>query len=84
MTILHYHEGYVPDGPPEQNRHDFREITVLKQGGSEPVKAMTYAAVPDGTRELPSRAYVDLIIDGAMYHGLPKTWLMFLEQIRTA
>ena len=45
---------------------------------------MTYVAVPDGTSELPSRAYIDLIIDGAVYHGLPKTWLIFLEAIRTA
>jgi hypothetical protein len=84
LPILHYQEGYDPDGPAHLNRHDFREVTVLRLGGSEPVKAMTYAAIPDGTTELPSRAYLDTIIDGAMYHGLPRTWLVVLEAIRTA
>mgnify|MGYP000557276995 CR=1 FL=1 len=84
LTILNYHEGYNPDGPPDQNRHELREITVLRQGGSEPVRALTYAAVPDGTSELPSREYLDTIIDGALYHGLPRTWLVVLRAVRTA
>lgn len=84
LSILHYHEGYDPDGPPELNRHIFSEVTVLRLGGSEPVRAMTYAAVPDGTAELPSRAYLETIIDGARYHSLPRTWLVVLEAIRTA
>ena len=84
LPVLHHHEGYDPDGPPELNRHDFREMTVLRLGGSEPVGAMTYVAIPDGTGELPSRAYIDTIIDGARYHQLPRTWLVVLEAIRTA
>ncbi len=84
LAIMHHHEGYDPDGPPAANRHDFREVTVIRQGGAEPVKAMTYVAAPDGTTELPSRAYLDTIIDGAVYHGLPKTWLMVLRAVKTA
>jgi len=84
LPVLHYHEGYDAYGPAEGNRHDFREVTVLRLGGSEPVQAMTYAAIPDGTGELPSRAYIDTIIDGARYHRLPRTWLVVLQAIRTA
>ena len=84
LPVLHHHEGYNPDGPPDLNRHDFREVTVLRLGGSEPVRAMTYAAIPDGTGDLPSRAYIDTIIDGARHHRLPRTWLVVLEAIRTA
>ncbi len=84
LTVLHYHEGYDPYAPAELNRHDFRPVTVLRLPGSEPVEAMTYVAVPDGTDALPSRAYVDAIIDGARYHRLPRTWLVVLNAIRTA
>ena len=84
LPILHHHEGYNPDGAAELNRHDFRQITVLRLGGSEPVSAMTYVAIPDGTGELPSRAYMDTIIDGARYHRLPRTWLVVLEAVHTA
>ena len=84
LPILHYHEGYNPDGAAALNRHDFRRITVLRLGGAEPVSAMTYAAIPDGTGELPSRTYMDTIIDGARYHRLPRTWLVVLEAVRTA
>ena len=39
---------------------------------------------PTAPSELPSRAYVDTIIDGARYHRLPRTWLVVLNAIRTA
>jgi hypothetical protein len=53
-------------------------------GGSERVKAMTYFAVPDGTMTPPSAAYMAAIIDGALYHGLPKAYIAALERVRTA
>jgi len=58
-------------------------VTVLRLGGSEAVKAMTYFAVPDGTAALPSAAYLQSIIDGAEYHGLPKACIAALEAVRT-
>jgi hypothetical protein len=64
-----------------QNHRVLREVTVLRLGGSEPVKAMAYFAVPDGTRERPSAAYVQSLIDGANYHGLPKAYIAALEAI---
>jgi cation transport regulator ChaC len=83
VPVLNYHEGYEPSGPVTQNRHILREVKVLRMGGSEPVKAMTYFAVPDGTAALPSAAYMATIIDGALYHGLPKAYIAALERVRT-
>jgi hypothetical protein len=84
VPILHHQAGYNPDGAPEANRHMVREVTVLRVRGSEPVKAITYVAVPDGTTALPSRAYMDAVMDGARYHGLPRAYLVVLNAIRTA
>ena len=84
IAVLHYHEGYDPDGPPEFNRHAFSPITVLRQGGSGPVTAMTYVAIPDGTTALPSAAYMDTIMDGARYHRLPRAYLVVLQAVKTA
>lgn len=84
LPVLHYHEGYDPHGPAELNRHTFREVTVLRLGGSQKVKAMTYFAVPDGTTARPSAAYRQLMIDGAEHHGLPLACIAALNGIRTA
>ena len=83
IPVLNYHEGYDPQAPVTHNERMLREITVLRMGGSEPVKAMAYFAVPDGTGELPSRTYLQSIIDGANYHGLPKAWIAALELVET-
>ena len=84
IPVLHYQEGYDAHGPAEFNRHDFRPITVLRMGGSEPVAAMTYVAVPDGTAALPSAAYLNAVIDGARYHALPRAYLVVLRAVKTA
>lgn len=84
VPVLNYHEGYEPHGPVAANRRILREVIALRLGGSEPVKAMAYFAVPDGTRERPSAAYMNTIIDGALYHGLPKAYIAALERVRTA
>ena len=83
VAILHYHKGYDPDGPPELNRHTLREVTVLRMGGSEPVKAITFVAVPDKTTALPSQAYMNAIIDGARYNGLPRAYIVVLKSVKT-
>ena len=72
VPVLNYHEGYEPDGAAEQNERILREVTVLRMGGSEPVKAMAYFAIPDGTTRCPPPPTCRSIIDGANYHGLPK------------
>ena len=84
VPVRHYQHGYDPDGPADLNRHDFRQITVRRQGGSEPVKAMTYVAIPDGTAALPSAAYMNAIMDGARYHGLPRAYMVVLQAVKTA
>lgn len=84
IPVLNYHEGYDPDGPVTANRRILRDVTVLRVGGSEPVKAQAYFAVPDGTTRPPTAAYLATIIDGAFYHGLPKAYIAALEAIRPA
>ena len=80
--VLNHHEGYDPRGPITINEHIQREVRVLRMGGSEPVKAMAYFAVPDGTTARPSTSYLQSIIDGAEYHGLPLAYLASLNAIR--
>ena len=84
IPVLNYHEGYDPDGPAAANRRILRDVNVLRVGGSEPVKAKSYFAVPDGTTRPPGAAYLQTIIDGALYHGLPKAYVAALENVRTA
>jgi gamma-glutamylcyclotransferase (GGCT)/AIG2-like uncharacterized protein YtfP len=83
IPVLNHVEGYDPSGPPTGNERMLREVTVLRMGGSEQVKAMTYFAVPDGTDALPSAGYLQSIIDGAEYHGLPKACIAALERVVT-
>jgi len=84
LPVLHYHEGYDPHGAPENNRHTVTEIAVVRPGAAVAQTAMTYVAVADGTDQMPSRDYVDTILDGARYHQLPRAWLLFLERVVTA
>lgn len=83
VPVLNYHEGFEPSGPADANRHLLREVIVQRLGGSDATKAMAYFAVPDGTHDAPSAAYMNAIIDGALYHGLPKAYLAALERVRT-
>jgi len=83
IPTLHHFEGYDPFGPADANRHVLEEVAVMRPGAS-PQSAMSYVAVPDGTKQLPSRHYMEIIVDGARYHGLPKAWLRFLETVATA
>lgn len=84
VPVINYHEGYDPGGAMEHNERVLREVTVLRVGGSEPAQAMAYFAVPDGTEELPSASYLQSIIDGANYHGLPKACIAALELVHVA
>lgn len=83
LPVLNYHEGYNPQGQAAANRHILRKVTALRLGGSQPVQAMTYFAVPDGTAGRPSAAYMQIILDGAEYHGLPKAYVAALAAVPT-
>jgi hypothetical protein len=82
--VLQHNEGYDPYGTASANERILRAVTVLRLGGSEPVPAMAFFAVPDGTTERPSAPYLALIVDGAQYHGLPKAYVAALAAVRTA
>jgi len=84
VAVLHHQAGYDPQGRPALNRHNVREVTVLRMGGSAPTKAITYVAVPDRTTALPSEAYMNALIDGARYHGLPRAYIVLLKSVKTA
>jgi hypothetical protein len=83
VPVMHYHKGYDPAGEAEANEHQFGEVSVRRAGG-ETVAAWTYAAVPDGSTARPSAAYLNAMLDGARYHGLPRAYIVVLERIRTA
>lgn len=82
VPVLNYHEGYEPNGPMTANRRVLRKIGVMRPGIAEPVEAMAYFAVPDGTSALPSLSYMNAIIDGALHHKLPKAYIAALERVR--
>jgi hypothetical protein len=84
IPVLNYREGYDPNGPVAANERILRDVTALRLGGSEAVKASAYFAVPDGTTALPSRTYLQSIIDGANFHGLPRAAIAALEAVRIA
>jgi hypothetical protein len=81
VPVLHHHKGYDPDSPPELNEHVFREVVVRRAGTSEPLSAWTYIAIPDNRAALPSPAYVQAMLDGARYHGLPRAYFVVLQGI---
>jgi gamma-glutamylcyclotransferase len=81
VDILNYHEGYDPKASAARNDRILREITVQRVGSYDPVTAHAYFTVPDGSAERPSQEYLQQIIDGATYHGLPRTWIAALERL---
>lgn len=84
VTVMNHHEGFDPDAPAATNKRMLREVTVLKAPGSEPATASAYFAIPDGTTKPPTEAYLQTMIDGAIYHGLPKAYIASLESIRVS
>jgi len=55
-----------------------RPVKVFLDGS--PVEAMAYEVIEKAPTELrPRREYVQLMIDGAREHGLPKAWLRRLQ-----
>jgi hypothetical protein len=61
-----------------------REVNVQRLGHVQPLAASTYVAVPDDRKGLPSESYMNMILDGARYHGLPKAYLAALQAVKTA
>jgi gamma-glutamylcyclotransferase len=81
IPVLNYHEGYDPHAAAAHNDRVLREVTVQRVGSYDPMTAMAYFTIPDGSAALPSRAYLQAIVDGATYHGLPKAWIAALERL---
>jgi cation transport regulator ChaC len=48
------------------------------------VVAMAYVAAGNATDGQPSLRYISLLRDGARAHGLPETWVSFLDSVKHA
>jgi hypothetical protein len=84
LERLHQSEGYAPNRPADHNRHDFIEIDIRRDGpDGEPVSAFTYLARADDSGAAPSADYLRHLIEGAEYHGLPKTYVEMLKLIES-
>ena len=84
VPILHHLHGYVGGGPAAFNDHLLKQVAVLRPNHPQPVEAETYVPVPDDRKAQPSSAYLEGIIDGARYHGLPRAYLAALQSVRTS
>jgi len=49
--------------------------------GAPPVRAFTLVSERRAPAMRPSRRYVDLMVAGALQHGLPVSWVDFLRQV---
>ncbi len=66
------------ESAPNVYRHEYVEV-VTPAGGR--VRAMTYMVIEKVPTEAPSRAYLDLILEGARERGLPSDYVDSLAQI---
>ena len=84
VPILNHIHGFDPDRQAGLNEHVAQKVSIHRLGHSQPIAVSTYVAVPDDGKTLPSPDYIELILDGARYHGLPRAYLAALQAIRTA
>ena len=48
------------------------------------VTAVTYSAIGKDTDGTPSFRYISLLREGARVHGLPETWVQYLDSVKHA
>ena len=76
-------EGYKPGRPRDENCYWRDERHVLLDGDEDrPLQATVYFANPSKDPGLPSRKYMDQILDGARFWHLPKHYISELESIQ--
>jgi gamma-glutamylcyclotransferase (GGCT)/AIG2-like uncharacterized protein YtfP len=78
LKRLDAREGYDPVNLKAANRYDRVEI-VIEQMRGEPVKAVTYVALPEDEPGLPSFDYMKQIIDGAVANSFPDDYVASLK-----
>jgi cation transport regulator ChaC len=68
------------EGVPGRN---YRHVWVpVEDADGNVVTAVTYMARGKETDGAPSFRYISLLRDGARAHGLPDTWVQFLDSVR--
>lgn len=82
LAVLDANEGFRSDRPTELN--SYNRVTVVVQVDDIPTEMLTYVAVPQENAPRPNAAYLKHIRDGARHHGLPASYLRYLDDITCA
>jgi gamma-glutamylcyclotransferase len=81
VPLLDKTEGYYPKRPLSKSAYTRKEVTVTREGDSAArLPVQTYFAVPQPNPPLPSRAYLQLIVEGARFWNLPPEYIHSLEE----
>ncbi|HPM77937.1 MAG TPA: gamma-glutamylcyclotransferase [bacterium] len=79
LAALDRHEGYLPGR--ERNAYHREARTVYEEGRDDrPREAQVYFAEREDDPPLPNTDYVQTILDGAAYWGLPAEYLSRLKK----
>ncbi len=82
LAGLDAREGHFPDR--EHESRYLRTTITVSRVDEGTVEALTYVAIPAADPGLPSKDYVRHLIDGAIHHGFPETYVAMLKTLRTA
>lgn len=82
LALLDRREGFDPAKPFHANRYNRMTIRVLRDG--EAIECLTYLAREEPGRHVPSVAYMQAIIEGAVDNGLPEDYIEALRLVETA
>jgi gamma-glutamylcyclotransferase len=63
-------------------RHYRHELVPVEDADGNVVTAVAYMAKGRESDGVPSLRYISLLRDGARAHGLPATWIQFLESVQ--
>ena len=82
LAALDKREGYDPAKPFHVNRYNRLTIRVLMDDGA--LECLTYMARQEPGHHVPSMAYMQAIIEGAVENGLPEDYVAALRSVATA
>ena len=73
----------IPPRPSHATNASCVRYAVHRVGVTDPVTAMAYFTIPDGTAGRPSYEYLQQIIDGATSTVCLRAWIAALERLAT-
>lgn len=85
IAVLDQKEGICPNRPPEQNSYQRlpNQVVLIDGDPQRELGVVLYAANPQANPPLPSREYLQLLIDGAAAASLPLYYQRELAAIQT-